>query len=115
MAARPVSNRIRDPDEMRVRVLATLLVTAVMLSAILPFLNVVSKSLSKESAVLAGWVTFWPIGFSSKACQVVLLNHEFIRALGVSVVVTVVGTILMRTTTRSTRSCRSRPATSSTG
>ena len=98
-AARPVSNRIRDPDEMRVQVLATLLVTAVMLSAILPFLNVVSKSLSKESAVLAGWVTFWPIGFSPKAYQVVLLNHEFIRALGVSVVVTVVGTILMTAAT----------------
>ena len=95
----PVSNRIRDPDEMRVQVLATLLVTVVMLSAILPFLNVVSKSLSKESAVLAGWVTFWPIGFSSKAYQVVLLNHEFIRALGVSVVVTVVGTILMTAAT----------------
>ena len=98
-ARRPPRNRIRDPDEIRVQVLSTLLVTVVMLSAILPFLNIVSKSLSNEAAVLAGRVSFWPIGFSSKAYRVVLFNHEFIRSLGVSVVVTVVGTILMTTAT----------------
>ena len=61
---------------------------------LLPFLHVVAKSLSKESAVMAGEVTIFPIGFNLRTYKYVIGNHEFLRSLYVSIFVTGIGTIL---------------------
>jgi len=61
---------------------------------LLPFLHVVAKSLSKESAVMAGEVIIFPIGFNLRTYKYVIGNHEFLRSLYVSIFVTGIGTIL---------------------
>lgn len=71
-----------------------LLLVLVSLSTLLPFLHVIAKSTSAESAVMAGEVTLLPIGFNLKTYRVVLGSYAFLRALLVSVFVTVVGTLL---------------------
>lgn len=86
--------RTRDWDEIRFQVVATILVSAYLLLAILPFINIVAKSFSDETSVLAGEVLFWPRNFNLKAYRIVFNNHEFFDALGVSLFVTVVGTAL---------------------
>jgi putative aldouronate transport system permease protein len=59
-----------------------------------PFLHVLAKSVSRESAVMAGQVTLWPIGFNLKTYRVVLGGQDFWRAFRVSVFVTITGTLL---------------------
>lgn len=64
------------------------------LTTLLPFLYVLSKSMSSEAAVVAGKVLFWPVGFQLGTYRYVLEQPEFMSALSVSAFVTVVGTVL---------------------
>jgi putative aldouronate transport system permease protein len=84
----------RDWDEIRFQVFAIVLVTIYLVLAILPFLNIIAKSFSDETSVLAGDVLFLPKNFNLKAYNIVFNSDEFFDALGVSVFVTVVGTAL---------------------
>jgi len=59
-----------------------------------PFLHVLAKSLSNEADVSAGLVTFWPKGLNLKMYKVVLGSEEFVRSFGISVFITITGTIL---------------------
>ncbi len=86
--------RIRDRDTIRFQIIATIFVTVFIILCIVPFLNILSKSFSDEASVLAGQVGLWPINFNIKAYRAVLLNNDFLRSLGISVFVTVVGTTL---------------------
>ena len=60
---------------------------------LLPFLNVLAKSMSSEGAVVTGKVSFWPIGLQFGTYRYVLDRPEFINSLKVSVLTTVVGTV----------------------
>lgn len=60
---------------------------------ILPFMHLISKSFSSNSAVISGKVGFFPVDFTLAAYEFVILNKQFFTAFGVSVFVTVVGTI----------------------
>lgn len=71
-----------------------LFLTLLGLMMFLPFLNVIAQSFSSSSAITAGKVTFWPVDFT-------LINYEYVfsdasiwRAFGVSVFVTIVGTMI---------------------
>ncbi|MGC9469583.1 MAG: carbohydrate ABC transporter permease [Anaerolineae bacterium] len=66
----------------------------IALAALLPFLHVLAKSLSRESAVMAGEVSLWPVGFTIETYRVILGSRDFQRSFVVSVFVTVVGTLL---------------------
>jgi putative aldouronate transport system permease protein len=68
--------------------------TGLMLICLLPFLTLIAKSLSKETFVLAGKITFWPRGFNTIAYQVVFASKMLWTSLGVSVHVAVVGSLL---------------------
>jgi len=61
--------------------------------SILPFIHVLSKSFSDEAAVIAGKVALLPKGFSLSSYSYVLFESRFMGALGITVFVTVVGTI----------------------
>lgn len=65
-----------------------------MIVTLTPFLHVLAKSISRESAVMAGDVTLWPIGFTLKTYRVVLGGRAFWQAFWVSVYVAVAGTLL---------------------
>lgn len=57
-----------------------------------PFLNVVAKSLSSESAILMGRVTVYPVDINFRSYAYVLQSSDFFRAFGVQAIVTVGGT-----------------------
>lgn len=71
-----------------------LFLTLLGLLMVLPFINVIAQSFSSADAIIAGKVKFLPVNFT-------LLNYEYVfsdasiwRAFGVSVFITVVGTLI---------------------
>ena len=76
-------------------VMLYLILTVGVLICLYPFLNVVAYSLSGNTAVLSGKVTFYPIDFQLSAYKEILLKQTQIwTAMGISVTVTVLGTLL---------------------
>lgn len=73
-------------------VLVYAIVTLLVLICVYPFLNVVATSLSDKTAILAGNVTFFPIGFQLDAYEQVLGMKAIWDAMKVSVGITIVGT-----------------------
>ncbi|MBB6673449.1 carbohydrate ABC transporter permease [Cohnella nanjingensis] len=71
-----------------------LLLLLVAASTLLPFLNVFSKAVSAEWAVVSGKVGLYPIGFQLDTMKFVITSNPFIRSFLVSVGVTVAGTAL---------------------
>ncbi|CAH1190359.1 L-arabinose transport system permease protein AraQ [Paenibacillus auburnensis] len=61
---------------------------------LLPLINVLSKAVSAEWAITSGKVGILPVGFQLDTMKEVISSSTFIRAFGVSVGVTVVGTII---------------------
>ncbi|ASA20713.1 carbohydrate ABC transporter permease [Paenibacillus donghaensis] len=61
---------------------------------LLPLANVFSKSVSEEWAIISGKVGILPIGFQLDTLKEVVSSAMFLRAFGISVGVTVVGTVL---------------------
>ncbi|GIP30299.1 protein LplC [Paenibacillus sp. J23TS9] len=70
----------------------TLVLTAITLLGIIPFIHLLSVSLSSNTAAMAGEVKLWPVGFNFDAYRYLGEKVEFFRALGVSVERVVLGT-----------------------
>ena len=64
------------------------------LSTLLPFLNVVSKAISEDWAVVSGKVGIWPVGFQLGTMEYIVTSNEYLRSLGVSILVTAIGTVM---------------------
>lgn len=64
------------------------------LSTLLPFLNVVSKAVSEDWAVVSGKVGVWPVGFQLGTMKFIVTSMEYLRSMGVSILVTAIGTVL---------------------
>ncbi|WP_178021661.1 carbohydrate ABC transporter permease [uncultured Paenibacillus sp.] len=62
------------------------------LTTLLPFVNLLAKSLSSEGAVISGRVGLLPVGFQLETYQYVLQDSMFLNSLKVSIALTVVGT-----------------------
>jgi len=72
-----------------------LILTVIVVICLYPFLNVIAYSLSGNTAVLAGKVTFYPVDFQLTAYREILLKQSQIwSAMGISVIVTFLGTLL---------------------
>lgn len=76
-----------------------ILLTLFAISIILPFMNVVSISLSSKTAILKGDVNFLPVNFNLASYKYVIGSEQFWNSLKVSVIVTLAGTILSVTLT----------------
>lgn len=63
------------------------------LICLLPFQNVLSKSLSANWAIVSGAVGLWPVGFTFENIRFVITDDIFLSAFGISVFITVVGTL----------------------
>ena len=59
---------------------------------LLPFMNVLSKAVSEEWAVVSGKVGLLPVGFQLGTLGYVAASGQFLRSFGVSVLVASVGT-----------------------
>ncbi len=67
-----------------------LFLTVIML---VPFLNVVAKAFSAEWAVNSGQVSIWPVEFQLDSIKYVVTHSQFTRSFGISVFVTLLGTM----------------------
>ena len=63
------------------------------LTTLLPFLNLVAKGFSGESAVISGRVLFWPLDPTLKTYSYVLRGNTFFNAFKVSLLITLVGPV----------------------
>lgn len=64
------------------------------LTCIMPFIHLLAKSLSSNTAVLSKKVYFWPQGFNFKAYRSIFLDGQMTHAMLYSVELTVIFTIL---------------------
>ncbi|GHT71132.1 putative ABC transporter permease protein YtcP [Spirochaetia bacterium] len=71
-----------------------LFIGVIGLLCILPFINVLAKSLSSEAAVVSGKVVLWPINLNIKAYRYIFSNSLFWNSMKNSVFVTVAGAVL---------------------
>ncbi len=69
-----------------------LLVTC--LACVLPFVHLLAVSFSSSAAVSAGKVGFWPVEFTLFSYEFALKGGKFFKALGISVVRVILGTII---------------------
>ncbi|OAB38239.1 ABC transporter permease [Paenibacillus macquariensis subsp. defensor] len=72
----------------------TLLLAGITILSIIPFIHLLSISLSSNTAASAGEVRLWPVGFTFDAYVYLGEKVEFFRSLWVSVKRVVLGTIV---------------------
>lgn len=70
----------------------TLLLIIMALLCLLPVLHVLALSLSSSSAVTAGRVTFWPVDFTLNSYRFAMMDTQFLRSFGISIVRVLLGT-----------------------
>ena len=63
----------------------SLVLVMLALTCILPFIHMISVSLSSNAPVLAGKVTLWPIKFTTAAYKYILYGGPFWRAFSISI------------------------------
>lgn len=68
--------------------------SVITLSMFLPLLNVIAQSLSSAYAIDRGDVLFWPVEFTTVYYEYVFQNASIWRAFGISVYITVIGTLI---------------------
>jgi putative aldouronate transport system permease protein len=81
MVGSSVKDRVVD-------ILIYLIIALAVLTCILPFLHVVSLSLSDNGAAISRKVTLWPVGFNLQAYKMVMLDKAMIRSLWLTVLMT---------------------------
>lgn len=64
------------------------------LATLLPLANILSKAISDESAVVSGKVGIIPIGFQLDTMKYVVSSSQFLHSIGISLLITIVGTLL---------------------
>ena len=84
-------------------------ITLLSLSMLLPFLHIIAKSLSSAEALTNGKVFFWPVEFTINNFEYVMQDASIWRAFGISVLITVGGTLLNLIATASLAYPTSRP------
>lgn len=66
-------------------IINTLFLTAVCVTCVLPFVNLLAISFSGTAAVQAGRVAFWPIDFTTASYEYALKGGKFLASLWISV------------------------------
>ena len=71
------------------------LIILILLGALMifPFINVIAKSFSSQTAVSTGQVLFLPVGFQTDTYQYVFRQTQFWNSFKVSIFITAVGTL----------------------
>lgn len=86
-----------------------LFLTLLALAMFLPFLNVIAQSFSSSDAIINGKVGLWPKEFTMINYEYVFSDQSIWRAFGVSVYITVLGTLINLIATSSLAYPVSRP------
>ncbi len=81
------------PDQIIFNILAYIFLTIVALLAFLPFFMLVINSFASEKSIITTGYSIWPAEFSTAAYELVfLMPLKILRAYGVTIAVTVIGT-----------------------
>lgn len=80
-------------------VILTIIMVVFCAAIILPIVHIFALSLSDWNHIMLGKVSFWPVGLTLYNFVSLLKQHDFVRAYGVTILVTVVGTLLSLSTT----------------
>ncbi|MDR1060245.1 MAG: carbohydrate ABC transporter permease [Clostridiales bacterium] len=99
----------RSPGSLAANGILYLLLAAVSLTCLLPFVHVLAKSLSQDAYVIANRVILLPKGLTLAAYGKILKDASILRSLYVSVLVTVLFTLLGMFLTICTAYALSRP------
>jgi putative aldouronate transport system permease protein len=83
----------KSGEDWAVDIFAYVFMTTLAFVTVLPFMNVVSKALSAEWAVVSGNVGIFPVGFQLDSLKLVISSKEFLTAFKNSVLVTGIGTV----------------------
>jgi putative aldouronate transport system permease protein len=83
--------------------------TSIAAVMFLPFVNVIAQSFSSSTAIINGEVGFWPKEFTAINYQYVFSDQAIWRAFGISVYITVLGTVINLVATSSLAYPVSRP------
>ncbi len=75
------------------QIILALIILAISMTCLLPFLNVAATSLSSKSAILSGKVGFWPVEWDTRAYKAIFADPSMIRSLVFTVEITVVYTV----------------------
>jgi ABC-type glycerol-3-phosphate transport system permease component len=70
------------------------LLAVLTFACLFPFLNTFSSAFSSNHAIQAGKVLIWPVEPHLDAIKAVMLDSNIIRAMGVTVYITIFGTLL---------------------
>ena len=81
----------RRPYHYALEALKYVVLVIFALTTLLPFVNLIAKSLSGEAAVISGRVGLWPLDPTIQTYRYVLQGHTFFSAFKVSVIITVLG------------------------
>lgn len=76
------------------QIVLTACVGIFVLLCVIPFINVIARSLSSKSALLKGDVSFWPVEFTTKAYEVIFRDRSLIHCLLYTIEVTVLYTAI---------------------
>lgn len=88
-------SHIKDsPGRMAFRAVNITLLILLTLACLLPFINVIAMSFSKNGYVMAGQVTFWPMGFNLSSYKFMLERPAFWSSFQVSVLRLVAGSAI---------------------
>lgn len=78
----------------RLALLNPLILLLISLTMLLPILNIIAQSLSGSVALSTGKVILWPVEFTVANYATVLQQAAIWRAFGISVIITVCGTLI---------------------
>ncbi|MFI5908580.1 carbohydrate ABC transporter permease [Dactylosporangium sp. NPDC051541] len=76
------------------QVVNAVILTAVVILTLFPFVNVIARSFSDERSIQRGEVNLWPRGFNTTTYQRVMQDPVFWRNYGNTVLYTVVATVI---------------------
>ncbi len=97
------TNNISKPGKQTIRtsmgsrvfdVVNYVVLTLIALMCLLPFMHVLSLSLSSNAAAVSQKVYFWPVEWSLQGYQMVIEDPSMMRSLGLTVLITVAFTVL---------------------
>ncbi|WP_282936641.1 carbohydrate ABC transporter permease [Paenibacillus sp. RC67] len=71
-----------------------LVITAVSITCLIPFLYMISLSFSSNDAIISQKVTLWPVDFTLETYKTILSDVEMIYTLGYTIVLTIVYTLV---------------------
>ena len=86
--------KIRSTSDRLAVALSYAVLTLTFVVVVLPLFNLLAVSLSSETEVLGGHVTFWPKGAHLNAYSYILSSRRFFVAFGNTVILTVMGTAI---------------------